>query len=243
MGRATENMAQARSFYERALALEPGNVEALVGTARVNFAIVTNFLTDDRIERLAAAEAAVTKVLSLAPNHPLAHFVLGLVQTFTNRAAQGIAECERALALDRNLALAHANIGTAKFFLGRGGETEAHIEQALRLSPRDTYVYIWSLFIGLAKFWQGADAEARVWLSRSLEANRNYAMAHFYLAAALAHVGELDEARATAQAGLALNPSFSIRRFRTNTPSNHPVYLAGRERVYEGMRLAGVPEG
>jgi len=53
----------------------------------------------------------------------------------------------------------------------------------------------------------------------------------------------LDEARATAQAGLALNPSFSIRPYRTNSPSNHPVYLAGRERVYDGLRLAGVPDG
>ena len=173
----------------------------------------------------------------------MAHNILGNVQIFTNRAAQGIAECERSLALDRNLARAHANIGIAKLHLGRGGETEAHVEQALRLSPRDTVVYIWSLFVGLAKFWQGADAEATVWLRRSLEANRNYPSAHFYLAAVLAYVGELDEARATAQAGLALNPSFSIRRYRTNTPSNHPVYLAGRERLIEGMRLAGVPEG
>ena len=236
-------MAQARGFFERALALDPENVEALVGTALVDFAIGTNLLTDDRIERLTAAEAAVTKALSLAPNHPIAHDVLGLVQIFTNRAAQGIAECERALTLDRNLASAHAIIGIAKFFLGRGGETEAHIEQALRLSPRDTLVYIWSMFVGLAKLWQGADAEAIVWLRRSLEANRNHPTAHFNLAAALALVGELDEARATVQAGLALNPSFTIRRFRTNTPSNHPVYLAGRERVYEGLRLAGVPEG
>jgi TolB-like protein/class 3 adenylate cyclase len=243
MGRTPENMAQARGFYERALALEPGNVEALVGTALVNFAIGTNLLPDDRIERLTAAEGAVTKALSLVPNRPIAHFVLGLVQIFTNRAAQGIAESERALALDRNLAPAHANIAIAKFFLGRGGETEAHMEQALRLSPRDTLVYIWSLFVGLAKLWQGADAEAIVWLRRSLEANRNYPGAHFNLAAALALVGELDEARATVQAGLALNPSFTIRRYRTNTPSNHPVYLAGRERVYEGLRMAGVPEG
>jgi len=58
----------------------------------------------------------------------------------------------------------------------------------------------------------------------------------------LALVGELDEARATAQTGLALNPIFTIRRYRTNSPSNHPVYLAERERVIEGMRLAGVPE-
>jgi tetratricopeptide (TPR) repeat protein len=199
-------------------------------------------LTDDRIERLAAAEETVTKVLSLAPNHPMAHQVLGMFQTFTNRAAQGIAKYERALALDRNLAYAHARIGLAKLYLGRGGETEAHVEQALRLSPRDIAVYMWTLFVGLAKFWQGADAEAIVWLRRSLEVNRN-SIAHFYLAAVLAHVGELDEARATVQAGLALNPSFTIRRYRTNTPSNHPAYLAGRERVYEGLRMAGVPEG
>jgi len=243
MGRAPENMAQARGFYERALALEPGNVEALVGTAWANFAIGTNLLPDDRIERLAAAEAAGKKALSLAPNHPLAHSITGHVQIFTNRAAQGIAECERALALDRNLASAHAGVGIAKFFLGRGGETEAHMEQALRLSPRDTLIYIWSLFIGLAKFWQGADAEAIVWLRRSIEANRNHPGAHFNLAAALALVGELDEARATVQAGLALNPSFSIRRYRTNSPSSHPMYLPGRERVIEGMRSAGVPEG
>jgi TolB-like protein len=242
MGRAPENMMQARDFYERALALEPGNVEALVGTARANFAIGANLVSDDGVERLAAAEAALAKALSLAPNHPTAHDVMGLVKIFTNRAAQGIAECERALTLDRNLARSHASIGIAKFYLGRGGETEAHMVQALRLSPRDTQAYIWSMFVGLAKFWQGADAEALVWLRRSLEANRNYPAAHFNLAAALALVGELDEARATAQAGLALNPSYTIRRYRTNTPSNHPVYLAGRERIYEGMRMAGVPE-
>ena len=242
-GLTPDYMAQASGLFERALALEPGNIEALVGTALVNLAIGTNFFIDDRIEPLTAAEAAVTKALSLAPNHAVAHNVLGLVQINTNRAAQGIAKSERALALDRNLAVAHATIGTAKFFLGRGGETEAHIEQALRLSPRDTHVYIWTLIVGLAKFWQGADDEAIVWLRRSLEANRNHPMVHFLLAAVLAHVGELDEARATAQAGLALNPSFSIRRYRTNTQSNNPMYLAGRERAYEGMRLAGVPEG
>jgi TolB-like protein len=241
-GRAPEHIARARGFFERALGLEPENVEALLSKAWVDCSIGANLLNDDRLEHLTAAEAAVTKALSMAPNHPMAHCVLGSVQIFTNRAAQGIAECERALALDRNLARAHANIGQAKFYLGRGGETEAHVEQALRLSPRDTNVFIWTMFVGIAKSLQGADAEAIVWLRRSLEANRN-SIAHFYLAAVLANGGELDEARATAQAGLTLYPSFTIRRFRINTPSNNPMYLAGRERVYEGLRIAGVPEG
>ena len=105
-------------------------------------------------------------------------------------------------------------IGLAKFFLGRGAETEAHIDEALRLSPRDTLVYIWMLCLSVSpSLAAGADAEAVVWLRRSLEANRNYSVAHFDLAAALALLGELDEARATAQAGLALDPSFTIRRY------------------------------
>ena len=80
-------------------------------------------------------------------------------------------------------------------------------------------------------------------MRRGIEANRNFPIAHFFLAAALALLGALDEARAAAQAGLALNPSFTIRRYRTNAASDNPTYLAGRERIYEGMRMAGVPEG
>ena len=55
-------------------------------------------MADDRATPLAAAEATLTKVLSLAPNHPMAHYLTGLVEIFSNRAAQGIAECERRMA-------------------------------------------------------------------------------------------------------------------------------------------------
>src|SRR6476646_5024937 len=142
MGRTLENMAQARGFYEPALALEPGNVDALVGTALVNFAIGTNLLPDDRIERLTAAETAATKALSLEPNHARAHYILGLIYAFTNRVARGIAECEWALSLDRNMVFAHAAIGMAKYMIGRGTETETHVREALRLSPRDPQAYL-----------------------------------------------------------------------------------------------------
>ena len=89
----------------------------------------------------------------------------------------------------------------------------------------------------------GADVEAVAWLRRSIEANRNLPFSHCLLAAALALLGSLDEARAAAQAGLVLNPTFTLRRLRARALSDHPAYLAGRERVYEGLRMAGVPEG
>jgi tetratricopeptide (TPR) repeat protein len=201
------------------------------------------FMTDDRASRLAAAEATLTKVLSLAPKHAMAHYLLGAVQISSNRVARGIAECEQALRLDRNLALAHGFIGLAKYFIGRSEETEDHIQNALRLSPRDTNAYLWAFFAGAAKFALGEDDEAIARFRGAIETNRNYPIAHFYLAATLALRGNLDEARAVAQAGLALDPTFTIRRFRVGVSSDNQSYLALRERLYEGMRQTGIPEG
>jgi TolB-like protein/class 3 adenylate cyclase len=242
-GFTPEYMAQARSYFERALALDPGNLEALVGTAYVEAITAINFATGDLAAHFAAAEATLTKALSLAPEHAEAHLWLGLVQILTKRAVQGIAECERALALDRNLAAAHATIGLAKHYMGRGEETEGHVREALRLSPRDTFAYIWISFAGVAKLGLSADEEAVVQFRRALEINRNYPLAHFNLAAALALLDRLGEARAAAQAGLALDPTFTISRWRSGAPSDNPTFLAQRERIYDGMRKAGVPEG
>jgi tetratricopeptide (TPR) repeat protein len=98
-------------------------------------------------------------------------------------------------------------------------------------------------FVGAAKLQLGADAEAADWLRRSVEANRNYPLAHFWLAAALGLLGSLDEARTAAKAGLALHPDFTIRRLQAAQSIDDPTALARRERLLKGLRLAGVPEG
>jgi TolB-like protein len=136
-GLTPDFMIQARGFFERAITLDPGNIEAMVGLALVDVALGAALLADDWAERFASAETTSTKVLSLAPNHALAHLVLGSAQMNSKRTTQGIAECERALALDRNSASAHSHIGYAKYLLGRGAETETHIGE-LCASPLAT---------------------------------------------------------------------------------------------------------
>jgi tetratricopeptide (TPR) repeat protein len=243
-GITADNVAKARSFFDRALAADPGNVDALVWSARADVAEGVNIFVSDPTAAFAAAEAKLTKALSSVPDHALGHMHLGNVDMYTGRAAEGIAECEHALALDRNLAHAHSIIGRGKIFVGRAEETEAHIAEALRLSPRDTLAYIWMTNAGNAKNNLGSYEQAVAWFRRAIEANRNNQLAFFQLAAALAQLGRLDEAHSAVRAGLAHNPAFSISRVRAlwTAMSDNPTYLAQLEPVLDGLRKAGVPE-
>ena len=236
--------AEALRFFDRALAADPNNVDALNGSAAADAIAGASAFVANPMAAFAEAEAKLSKALTLVPDHPRAHMYLGLVEIWTKRAVQGIAECEHALALDRNLASAHHFIGLGKIIVGRAEETEAHIGEALRLSPRDTLTYVWVSHAGLAKLHLGSYEQAVGWCRRAIEANRNYPQPHFVLGAALARLGRLDEAHSAVKAGLALNPAFTVSRAGTlwTATSDDPTYLAQLEPILEGLRKAGVPE-
>jgi TolB-like protein/class 3 adenylate cyclase/Flp pilus assembly protein TadD len=240
--RSRESLMQARGYYERALALESDNVEALVGIASVEVILGSAQIAEDTKAHLAFAETAATKALAKAPHHPRARMFLGWIKMRTNRMIEGIADCEHALSLDANLAAAHAYIGAGKYFLGRPHESEIHVRDAMRLSPRDPEAYIWMIFNGYAAFADGRNEEALTWARRSIEINPELPLAHFAMAAFLAQLGRLDEARAAVKTGLALEPRFTLNRLRGAAPSDNPAYLAHLKRVMACMRLAGVPE-
>jgi TolB-like protein/Tfp pilus assembly protein PilF len=249
-GRATLNRgfapdltAKARGFFERALRLDGDDIDALVGAAFVDARDALSYQIDDPRPLCAAAEAKLSKALVAAPNNARAHLCMGLVLVTTNRAARGIEEYERAVALNPNLAAARHGMAYARLVEGRAEEVEAYILEALRLSPRDTNISAWFGCLGSAKALLGEYEAALGWLRKSIDANRNNPWTYFYLAACLAHLGRLDEARREVQAGLAVNPKFTIKRFLAARESDNPVFVAQHERVIEGMRMAGAPEG
>ena len=243
-GLTPHNMVQARSYFDRALIADPDNVDALIGLAGAEAIEGVNSFATDPVASFAAADAKLTKALSSVPDHAVGHMWLGLVYIWTKRAAEGIAKCEHALALDRNLARAEGAIGFGKINIGRAEETEAHIAEALRLSPRDTTAFVWMTHVGLAKNLLGSWEQAVAWCRRAIEANPNYPRAYFQLALALAQLGRLDEAHSSVNAGIAINPSFTVTRARVDWAalSDDPTYLAQLEPLFESMRIAGVPE-
>jgi TolB-like protein/class 3 adenylate cyclase len=237
-----ENLERARGLFKKAVELDPTNIDALVGAARVDVLFGAIYASDDRAERLSAAEALLLKGLAIQPRNYWAHLWLGYVQILTNRASRGIGELDRALTLNRNLGAAHAWIGLAKITLGRAEDTEAHVAEALRISPSDGASFLWTHIEGLAKLHLSRDEEAADLFRRSIDTSRNYPLNHFYNAAALSLIGRQGEAEAEIKFGLEMAPGFSIHRFQAGAESDNPVYLAQRERITEGMRRAGAPE-
>jgi TolB-like protein/class 3 adenylate cyclase len=244
-GVSPDNLARARDFYDRAMAADPNNVDARVGSARADIMAAMQFAVSDPSATLAAAEAKLTSVLSLVPDHARGHVALGLVYMATKRASECVAECEHALALDRNLATAYGLIGSSKLQLLRPDETEAHVRDALRLGPRDMSAYHWTYNAGVAKAALGLHDQALVWLRRTIEANRNHPYADFVLGATLARLGRQDEARSAVKAGLALYPSFTVSRFSAfwlTSATDKPTYVSQYGPLWEAMHMAGVPE-
>ena len=243
-GRNPADIDRARGFFERALALDPNNLDAALGKVMADFQLAVSYSVDDRFERLHSIEAQLNRVLSQSPNNAGAHVLMGRIVNQTNRQAQAIDELNRALTLNPNLASAHAIIGLAKLYDGHPEETESHELEALRASPRDTDAYFWVGWMAEAKLYLGAYEDALNLCHRSIELNRNYPTARFtYCAAILVELGRLDEAKSEVKAGLALSPNFTLRRYRDAAQSDNPVFLKGRERIIQDIRKAGVPEG
>ena len=247
-GLTPDNVARARSFFDRALAADPDNVDALIGSAASDMRRC-EFLCDRLpMTAFATAESKMTRALSSVPDHARAHMYLGLVDIWTKRAAEGIANCEHALALDRNLAHAHSLIGLGEIYIGRAEETEADIAEALRLSPRDAMAYIWMHIAGMAKnHLLPLRASGCVVSTGDRGQPGNYPdLQNFFLGAAPrgSLVGSMRRVPARSKAGVALNPAFTISRVRAawSARSDDPTFLAGFERILEGMRKAGVPE-
>jgi TolB-like protein/class 3 adenylate cyclase/Flp pilus assembly protein TadD len=233
---------KARPYFERAVALDPSNVDALVGVARCDAVLSFSFAGAERAAGIAASEALLTKALSLSPSNVWAHLWMGLVMIMTNRAVQGVAKLQQTLRLNPNLAVAHAWIGLAKTTMGRAEETQRHVNEALRISPNEYTTFVWHNISGNAQLCLGAYNEAVEGFRRSIEVNRNFPAPHFLVASALAHVGAYGEARSEILAGLALHPKASLRIFRAAAESDNQIYLAQRERIIEGLQLAGLSE-
>ena len=242
-GWSRENIAAANRLYDQALELDPDNMPALTGLATGLAISVVSLWTEAREADLRRAEALASRARALDPHDASCRYAMGFVRRMQNRFDEAISELEAAVRLNPNMHLAYDTLGFTKALVGRAEEALSHFANAIRLSPRDPMLFIGYFGFGWAQFLLGKDDQAAEMLRKSIALNPGYSPAHLFLTAAYAMQDQIEEAHDAHAVYLRTNPAVNtITRLRANALSTHPVYMAQRERLYEGMRRAGMPE-
>jgi TolB-like protein len=235
-------LTEARGFFEGALQIDNRNTRAWAGLSAAHAADVLHRWSDAPTEQLRAAEETAAKALACNPTSPDAHMARAAVLFAQTRLQAALDEYAMVIELGGSYPFAYARMGILNAMLGRPEETSQLVERAIRLSPRDSNIGEWYLYIGVARFMTDQLEEAIFWMRRSPEAYPELAISYCVLASALSLTGHHEEAGAALSKYLHLLPNMTISKLRTERYSNHSVYLAWLERLYEGLRKAGLPE-
>jgi tetratricopeptide (TPR) repeat protein len=159
------------------------------------------------------------------------------------RPDEAIVEAEHALSLNPSFIRACVLLCDAFNFEGQPEKTNECVDKALRLSPRDPVRNVFYFEKGYANFMLHRDNEAIQWLRRAAAAAPDGSPPQIVLAAALAENGNEVEAREILSHYVALYPGMDAKMVKDYTQrfSDHPVWLAAVERLYEGLLKAGMP--
>jgi TolB-like protein len=236
-------LTDAVTLAERALALDPQNVRALMVLATALVARVNDLWSDDPAGDIARAEKAADAAVALQPDYAWAHFAKGEIYYRKRQFRQAITEFETQIALDPNNPWGHAFAGLPKMYLGRAEDGFAGVETALRLSPRDPGVPSWQMLMCVLRDQLAQWEQAIPWCEKSIAGQPEVFFPYVFLAAANAWAGHDKEAKDAAAQLQKVSPGYTVQTWVARHMSDDPTYNARNQRIIEGLRRAGVPEG
>jgi TolB-like protein len=232
-----ERSAKALALLERALSLDPTYALAhgFVAMGYHNRFLRAGLHEEDRAASIRHARAAIANGQDDALALTFAAFSIGM--DAHDRIAAFTA-FEAALAVSPSTALAYI-LGSV--ILSWTGEAERAIEWAergMRLSPFDPWAFAAFGSFALGHFLRGRCDEAARAAYKAVQSNPAHSINYVLLAATLAKLGRLDEAKSAAAHVLELHPTFRFSRQFSGV--NCAPELAGALRV--ALRAAGLPE-
>ncbi|MBX9777465.1 MAG: winged helix-turn-helix domain-containing protein [Xanthobacteraceae bacterium] len=239
-----EHYETALALFREALARDPSAMSAMAGVAWSSGISLLNGWSASPAEDTRIAKAAIAELLAVDPHHVVAHHSRGFLLRLQQRTSAAHDTFQTVVSINPNFAPGHAQLGLTAIELGRPDEAIPSIERAIRLSPRDPNLEHWFGFIGMAEFHRGNLTAAVSRMARAIngETSTPTALQHAYYVSALALAGRAAEAEAALTEFLRQKPGASIPNLRKAARSKDPNFSAQQERLYEGLRAAGLPE-
>ena len=238
-----DNAVEAVGRFERALQLDPQLPQGLAGMARALLVLVANGWSANPAQDAARADELVTRVLTIEPGYASARLVKADVLKTRRQFDQAISELKVAIGDDRNLAAGYASAGATSIVAGRAAEAVPFLETAIRLSPRDPLLNVWQFQICHAHAHLAQWDQAIAWCGKSTATRADYWLPYADLAAAYAWTGRDADARAAVAELLKLMPGYTVRKWLDAGVSDNPTFRSEYQRIVDGLRKAGLPEG
>jgi tetratricopeptide (TPR) repeat protein len=225
--------AIARELLERALALNPNSVEALIHFAWWHFwdGWTRRGPTEDFVEMARLSRRA----LQLDPQDARAVLLMGIAEFLQAETERGRRLLMRAIWMNPSLALAHASVGSTYILSGEPERAIEPLQTALRLSPNDFHIFHTLGEVATARYMMGDFSIAASAADESLQTRPGYIHAHVVRIGSLARAGRSPEAERSLADFLSRRPDFTLSRLGWLPFSDRywVSYLA------EGLRLAG----
>ena len=187
------------------------------------------------------AKRLADRAVNLDNQDPGAYCALARANMMSGDHGTASSYAETALALNPASALALYLLGMSHLYDGRANEGLPHIESAIRLSPHDQYAGRFMAAIAEGNLFLGEYEKALEWARRSIRQPRSSLTSRreAALAAALAQLGRIDEARLVVQELLREWPGLTICLLCQPLPPMNGEYL---DRYVQGLKKAGLPE-
>ena len=232
-----ERVTEALVLLERALALDPAYALAHAFAAMCHHCL---FLRAGlREQSLAAsmrhAQAAIAHGQDDALALTFAGFSIGMDG---HDHAAAFAAFEAALAVSPSSAVPYILGSVVLAWTGQAERAIEWGERAMRLSPFDPWAFAAFHSLTLGHFHRGRYEEAANAAHKAVQSNPGHSISHMLLAAALAKLGRLEEAKAAAARVLERQPAFRYSRQFSGVDCA-PALAAS---LSEALRVTGLPE-
>jgi TolB-like protein/class 3 adenylate cyclase len=226
--------AAALALFDRALALDSDDADALAGDAFTYMAFRIFGWPTAEADFDAKVIGQADRAIALAPDNMRAYLAKSYYLTITNRASDALRAADSGLAINPNYApLLDARV-TAETALGRYEQAKADAQQAMRLSPRDPEMATRHLNLGLAEIGLGRFDAAVVEFQNAIDAGDHSFIPDVNLAAAYALEGKPEETKSALAEARRLNPDLTVKWLADHAPNVPPLF--------EGVRKAGLAE-